>query len=390
MSVEKTSRRCVKCKFFPALRYTLSWHRCLFNRARENQLRLRQEAQLNAPDIRESRPPCYEDALLLPKLDAASFASLDELLLRGKRKKKRRHRQSTGDEATDADDETDRIQLRQSSRSRSENVLSVRAVVYQEPTDSVNRESSPIYQRPTSNRPVVANVHPSPTESRNSRAQPQNDTELHYHSTDILRMDRPTTPSPSTARSITVSVHQPASPGPSANGNQIQDFNNRSYENSPYAKRKVKPLQHINPNGSIEEITDFEGYESSPYAKRRIQHMASFKGDRERPQLPERPPPSNVHKLLQNSDDDDEPGGISIKVVDDYFKPERITPELDDYAVVTEDDVTRNLLEREQQPGTTATADSSGSSSIEIIPTRNEQHKWCPNVFDKFWMLVFI
>lgn len=32
----------------------------------------------NAPDARESKPPCYEDALKLPRLDG-SFASLTEL-----------------------------------------------------------------------------------------------------------------------------------------------------------------------------------------------------------------------------------------------------------------------------------------------------------------------
>lgn len=45
---------------------------------RENRLMLEQENQLNAPDPRESHPPCYEDALLLPRLDG-SFASLNEL-----------------------------------------------------------------------------------------------------------------------------------------------------------------------------------------------------------------------------------------------------------------------------------------------------------------------
>jgi hypothetical protein len=28
---------------------------------------MQQEAQLNAPDPRESRPPCYEEALRMPK-----------------------------------------------------------------------------------------------------------------------------------------------------------------------------------------------------------------------------------------------------------------------------------------------------------------------------------
>lgn len=39
---------------------------------------LDQEAQLNAPDPRETNPPCYEDAILLPRLDS-SFASLKQL-----------------------------------------------------------------------------------------------------------------------------------------------------------------------------------------------------------------------------------------------------------------------------------------------------------------------
>lgn len=42
---------------------------------RNNRRVLEQEAQLNAPDPRETHPPCYEDAILLPRLDT-SFASL--------------------------------------------------------------------------------------------------------------------------------------------------------------------------------------------------------------------------------------------------------------------------------------------------------------------------
>lgn len=39
---------------------------------------LEQEAQLNAPDPRESNPPCYEEALLMPKLER-NFKSMNEL-----------------------------------------------------------------------------------------------------------------------------------------------------------------------------------------------------------------------------------------------------------------------------------------------------------------------
>lgn len=42
---------------------------------RRNRTILDQEAQLNAPDPRETHPPCYEDAILLPKF-SGSFASL--------------------------------------------------------------------------------------------------------------------------------------------------------------------------------------------------------------------------------------------------------------------------------------------------------------------------
>lgn len=41
----------------------------------QNQRVLEQEGQLNAPDPRETNPPRYEDAILLPRLDT-SFASL--------------------------------------------------------------------------------------------------------------------------------------------------------------------------------------------------------------------------------------------------------------------------------------------------------------------------
>ncbi|XP_058835670.1 uncharacterized protein LOC131692569 [Topomyia yanbarensis] len=340
--------------------------------ARENQLRMRQEAQLNAPDIRESRPPAYEDAILLPKLDAASFASLDELLLRGKRKKKRRQRQSNDDVNTNTNEEEDNVDLRPGNRSRSENVLSVRGTVYQEPTDTLNREQhSPIYQRPTSNRvvtaTVVANVHASPSESRVSHQVQQSTTpveELHYHSTDILQaLNSTSTSSPAASRSLVVSSLQPPhSPGPSQSVEQIHNFDERSYENSPYAPRKVKPLQHLNPNGSIEEITDFEDNDSSPYAKRRLNHMASFKGDREKPPLPTRPPPT-VQQMLHDNDDE-----LEILVVEDYYTREQPKGDLDEYALLTDEEV-RKPASSDGKNGT----ESSDSSSIEVIPISKEK-----------------
>lgn len=78
-------------------------------RMRENRIMLEQENQLNAPDPRESRPPCYEDAILLPRLDG-SFASLNEL------NSKRLARRSTSTGSTE--------QLRNKNRCRSEEVNS--------------------------------------------------------------------------------------------------------------------------------------------------------------------------------------------------------------------------------------------------------------------------
>lgn len=340
--------------------------------ARENQIRMRQQAQLNAPDMRESRPPAYEDAILLPKLDAASFASLDELVLRGKRRKKRKQRQSTGDVRTETEGDDDAgTELRPSNRSRSENVLSVRGTIYQEPTDTLNRESSAIYQTPRSSRVVVASVHVSPSDSRASQsvALQRSSTpteELHYHSTDILGINRTssTRSQQPSNRSVTVSVNEPGTSTPSKrNPEQLQNLNERSYENSPYAKRKVKPLQHINPNGSIEEITDFEEHDTSPYAKRRIKHMASFKGGQDRPPLPARPAP----KLP------DAPS--EIVVVEDYFKSDPLKADpLDDeseFAVVTAEDVRKPLVvRRHEEEGRCNSSSSDGS--IEVIPMRSK------------------
>lgn len=75
---------------------------------RRNQSILEQEAQLNAPDPRESRPPCYEDAILLPKF-SGSFASL-----------RAKFRSEPED---NENDETDGNQAPLRNRSRSEEVL---------------------------------------------------------------------------------------------------------------------------------------------------------------------------------------------------------------------------------------------------------------------------
>lgn len=82
---------------------------------RENRMRMEQTAQLNAPDPRESCPPCYEDALLMPRL-TASLANLSELA-------KKRARKFMNKDEEDSDDD---VVITRRCRCRSEEVLSMR------------------------------------------------------------------------------------------------------------------------------------------------------------------------------------------------------------------------------------------------------------------------
>lgn len=84
-------------------------------RMRENRMRMEQTAQLNAPDPRESCPPCYEDALLMPRL-TASLANLSELA-------KKRARKFMNKDEEDSDDD---VVVTRRCRCRSEEVLSMR------------------------------------------------------------------------------------------------------------------------------------------------------------------------------------------------------------------------------------------------------------------------
>lgn len=52
----------------------------VFFRMRHNQIVLEQEGQLNAPDPRETHPPCYADAILMPK-PLSSLSSLKQAYL---------------------------------------------------------------------------------------------------------------------------------------------------------------------------------------------------------------------------------------------------------------------------------------------------------------------
>lgn len=91
-------------------------------RQRENRLRMQQVALRDAPDPRESRPPCYSDAIRMPRIDG-SFASLNELS-----SDKRRKRKENDQNESDSED----VPIRR-VRCRSEEVLSMRESVRRVP-----------------------------------------------------------------------------------------------------------------------------------------------------------------------------------------------------------------------------------------------------------------
>lgn len=200
-------------------------------------MRMQQEAQRDAPDPRESRPPCYSDAILLPRLDG-SFASLDEL--GGGHIKHKRRRKNT----EEVDDEIEEEVPLRRNRCRSEEVISMREVV----------------TRTVRSPRLAPRNHPIEIEPINHNEEEAAE-ELHYLSTDIMTLDH--SPGPSRARSPQMTTR----------------------------------LAH----GSIEEIRNFdksdnalEQRSSSPYATRKLGHMQSFKGERSKavsapPPIPVKP-----------------------------------------------------------------------------------------------------
>lgn len=171
----------------------------IFFSIRQNRLRMQQEAQRDAPDPRESRPPCYSDAILMPRLDG-SFASLDEL--GGGRLKHKRRRQKT----EEADDIEEEVPLRR-NRCRSEEVVSMRVIVA---TNTVQSSLDP-------------GTHGEGEES---------------HSTAILTLDH--SPGPS-SRARLPPPQVPSQPA-IENLGEIKNFNQSScttIDRSPYAKRKM-------------------------------------------------------------------------------------------------------------------------------------------------------
>lgn len=222
---------------------------------------MEQQAQLNAPDPRETRPPCYEDALLLPRLDG-SFASLNELGL-----KKERKRNLTASIVITELDEEPPVMVRR-NRCQSEETLPQRDTVagrnrrsgrYREPSQVPNYFEDPEYANvavrrlrlPTSpppNRiPTPPPSLPSPKMSppppplppsvpppqRPVHPLPSDSTELHYHSTEILNI-----PAYGSRPSTVVSPVSSHSSSSAAEYDDLEDFTGARV--SPYSRRKFK------------------------------------------------------------------------------------------------------------------------------------------------------
>jgi len=247
-------------------------------------MRMQQEAQRDAPDPRESRPPCYADAILLPRLDG-SFASLDEL--GGGRLKHKRRRRKTENEEEEVEEE---VPLRR-NRCRSEEVLSMREVV----AGSVRSPVLPPRIHPFEIEPIDRD------HSSNEEPEPE---ELHYHSTDILNMDH----SQRTRSS-------PPQQAPPATPSRTRSSPPQQAAPATPSRTRSSPLQQAAPtttsqprsssSESFEDIRNFDRsnntLDRSPYAKRKLTHMGSFKGN---------------NKITAGP-------STAIEITEDHFKRER-------------------------------------------------------------------
>ncbi|XP_059614988.1 nuclear receptor corepressor 2-like [Phlebotomus argentipes] len=229
---------------------------------RQNRMAMEQEAQLNAPDPRETRPPCYEDAILMPRLDG-SFASLNELNMRREKRRKLAGKEENGDEADGV--------ITRRNRCRSEEVLSMRESRVE---DGQSRRSR--RQRSTMNPPESIEVArntlmppptspPPPTPPRVSVIRAQ-DSELHYHSAEVVNLHLTT---------VEIAPRTPDDEPGNSGMAEIERITMRTHKDD----------------------------DTSPYAKRKQKYMSTFKGDEE-----------PVASSSQSS-------GDKIHVVDDYFAP---------------------------------------------------------------------
>ena len=237
---------------------------------------MQQQAQLNAPDPRVlSQPPCYEDAILMPRLDA-SFASLNEL---GRSKNKRRRRKTLAEN----DDEIEEEVTVRRNRCRSEEVLSMR--------DSTNIRSPRLTPRthPMDISPIDRN------RSSNEDEESEETEEIHYHSTDILTLNH--------------------SPGPS---HRVRP--SISHTPVPSLPHSPPPPKRNAASESFEEIRNFDQSnnainDASPYAKRKLGHMESFKSDKKQlTSIPKCVPSTSTTVAIHIPSTDDE-----FVTIDDNF-----------------------------------------------------------------------
>lgn len=243
-------------------------------------MRMQQQAQLNAPDPRVlSQPPCYEDAILMPRLDA-SFASLNEL---GRSKNKRGRRKTV----TQNDNENDEEVTVRRNRCRSEEILSMR--------DSTNVRSPRLTPRahPMDISPIDRN------RSSNEDEESEEAEEIHYHSTDILTLRH----SPGPSHRVHSSISGPSHRAP-------------SLPHTPPPRRNAA-------SESFEEIRNFDrsnnaDNDRSPYAKRKLGHMDSFKGNKKQFKIPKVHEPSTSIAAATVVPSTDE-----IIVIDDHFGASR-------------------------------------------------------------------
>uniref|UniRef100_A0A1L8E2N7 Putative membrane glycoprotein lig-1 n=1 Tax=Nyssomyia neivai TaxID=330878 RepID=A0A1L8E2N7_9DIPT len=278
---------------------------------RHNRLAMEQEAQLNAPDPRETRPPCYEDAILMPRLDG-SFASLNELNMR--REKRRKH--AGKDDNQDEGDGT----ITRRNRSRSVEVLSMRESRTEDGQSRRSRRqrnADPPESLELARYTLIENssalpaptMPPPPTPPRNSAARGQ-DNELHYHSTEVINLH------------LTTVEIEPRTPDEETNAGMAE-------------------IEQITMRPRTDEDT-------SPYAKRQQKHMSTFKGDEQ----------LAISTSSRSS-------GERIHVIDDYFAPtEKVdkgrssdedfesfsTREIDEIPRAVQSDDKRNVGQKVRRP----------------------------------------
>lgn len=199
-------------------------------RMRHNRRVLDQEAQLNAPDPRETHPPCYEEAILLPRLDS-SFASLKQ---------------------SDSDGE-ERRKAAKRSRCRSEEVICSRDI------DGASRPKRHILAarlRSTKPKAIESILIPSPA-SRSPNASTSPAT-AHCYSTEILMLKH----SPRFLHRANTITDVPASRVSSTSEFIIEPM--ERYMNftgrSPYAQRKIGSSpgggSNNNNNGQKNQVND--------------------------------------------------------------------------------------------------------------------------------------